>query len=415
MTATSSLRRSGWPPSCAGSARAELVPARRHPLVVGEVPASSGGARAPTVLLYGHVDVQPVGLDDDWSSPPFEPTVRDGWLYARGAGDDKGNLFLLLKALERLVHERRLPVNVLVVCDGEEECGGDSVSRFVEDDDRALAAAMFFDGPMPAHDLPAFKLATRGLVYLRVGVRTGDRDVHSGMYGGAALNAVDAMLTALAAVRGVPPELRAGTLEPSAAELEDWALLPPGEAVLADGGVRPSDGAAARQFYERTLGATALDLNGIRAGEAGSIKTIVPASCEATLSVRLAAGQEPDAVADACTRLLRDAAPAGAELDVAVLAAVPPSFTDPASPALRLALAAFERALGRRPALSRSGGTVPIRTALSARGIPTIHTGFDSPAGNAHGPDERLYVPYVGVGVEAAVETLLAFGQLAPG
>ena len=149
-----------------------LVPAGRHPLVVGEVPASSG-ARAPTVLLYGHVDVQPVGLDDAWSSPPFEPTVRDDWLYARGAGDDKGNLFLLLKALERLAHERRLAVNVLVVCDGEEECGGDSVSRFVEDGDRALAAAMFFDGPMPAHDLPAFKLATRGLVYLRVGRATG--------------------------------------------------------------------------------------------------------------------------------------------------------------------------------------------------------------------------------------------------
>jgi acetylornithine deacetylase/succinyl-diaminopimelate desuccinylase-like protein len=203
------------------------------------------------------------------------------------------------------------------------------------------------------------------------------------------------MLTALAAARGVPPELRAGTLSrPPPAQ--DWALLPSGEAVLADGGVRPSDGAAARQFYERRS-ERRLDLNGSVSGEAGSIKTIVPASCEPR-SLRLAAGQA-DAVADACIACSATPAPAGAG-STGGARSRSAQLHRPGVAGASLALAAFQRVLGRRPALSRSGGTfVPILTALSARGIPTIHTGFDSPDGNAHAPNERLYVPYVGVGV----------------
>ena len=191
---------------------ASLVDTDQQPLAVGEIPASAGGSEAPTVLLYGHFDVQPADPLELWESPPFEPVVRDGWIFGRGAVDDKGNAYLLLKAAQQLASEGRLPVNVRIAFDGEEEIGGDSIVDFLAQDERGADACLIFDGGMAAVDVPAFELGVRGMLYVHVRLRTGDRDLHSGVFGGAALNAVHALMQTLEAVVAVPDELRRGVI-----------------------------------------------------------------------------------------------------------------------------------------------------------------------------------------------------------
>jgi acetylornithine deacetylase/succinyl-diaminopimelate desuccinylase-like protein len=225
-----------------------LVETGGHPLAVGELAASRDAAAAPTVLLYGHFDVQPPGERSLWSSDPFEPEVRDGWLYARGAADDKGQLYALLKAATQLASEGALPVNVRVACDGEEETGGHSIVDFLARDERGADACVIFDSNMVEPDVPAFCLGTRGLVYFHARVRTGEKDLHSGVFGGAALNAVNVLVGCLAGLLGTPEPLRAGTADPADAELESWGHLPPGDRVLAGEGARPADAGAGAQF-----------------------------------------------------------------------------------------------------------------------------------------------------------------------
>src|SRR5712691_93553 len=296
---------------------AEVVDWHGSPLAVGELRASTNAESAPTVLVYGHFDVQPPDPLEEWGSPPFEPDVRDGWLYARGVADDKGQLYLLLKAAAGLASEGVLPVNVRFACDGEEEVGGHSIIDFLADDGRHADACVIFDADMPERDKPAFYVATRGIVYMHARVRTGERDLHSGMYGGAALNATHALMQALSGVQArdgrLPDPLRAGLVPPTAEELAGWRSLIPGADVLSDQGARPSDGAAAEDFYLRTWAEPSLDVNGLAGGSPFLQKTVIPALAEANLSIRLVAGQEPDEIFATVERLLREAAPAGAD------------------------------------------------------------------------------------------------------
>src|SRR5919108_6430205 len=209
----------------AAGGEAEIVQTETSLLVIGELRASNGADGAPTVLLYGHFDVQPPAPLDLWESEPFEPEIRDGFIYARGAVDDKGNAFLLLKAAERLAREGALPVNVRVAFDGEEETGGHSIVDFLAEDERGADACLIFDSGMPREDVPAFDLGTRGLIYYHVRLRTGERDLHSGVFGGAALNAVHALMQALQAVVSTPEELRVGVIAPTEEEMGSWAEL----------------------------------------------------------------------------------------------------------------------------------------------------------------------------------------------
>jgi acetylornithine deacetylase/succinyl-diaminopimelate desuccinylase-like protein len=392
---------------------AKLVPTSGgRPLVVGELPASVDAATAPTVLVYGHVDVQPAGDLALWDSDPFEPTVRDGWLYARGSADDKGNLFMQLEAAAQLARHRALPVNVRVVCDAEEEVGGDSIVAFLEADARGADACTIFDGAMARVDVPVFNIGVRGLVYYHLTLRSGERDMHSGVFGGAALNAAHAIADVLRAVTAMPEELRAGAVPPTEAELASWDELDPGAEVLAVQGASPCDASAAREFYRRTFALPAVDVHGISVGEPFLTKTVLPVEASANVSIRLAAGQRAGEVAAAFERLLRDATPPGAVLDLERRSASDAALVPPDTPALALASDAFERALGRRPLLVRSGGTLPIVPALAAKGIPTILTGFDVPEGNVHAPNERLLVRYLGAGIAAARELLTALAEL---
>jgi len=390
----------------------ELVETEAFPLAIGEVPASSGAADAPTVLLYGHFDVQPPAPLDAWESPPFEPEIRDGWIYARGAADDKGNSFLLLKATELLAREGRLPVNVRIAFDGEEETGGQSIVDYIAADEREADACIIFDMEMPKAGTPAFCLATRGLVYFHVTLRTGARDLHSGLYGGAALNAIHALMRTLEAVVAVPDVLRAGAAPPAAEEVAAWRELAPGASVMAAQGARPLDPSAAEEFYLRTYARAAVDVNGIHGGSPELQKTVLPVEAHANVSIRLAPGQDADEIAAAFEGILREAAPEGAELAVERWAANSPGLVSPDARAVKLAQDAFERALGPRPLLIRSGGTLPVVPALAARGIPTIISGFDLPEGNVHSPNERFLVRHLALGVAAARETLVAFGAL---
>ena len=236
------------------------------------------------------------------------------------------------------------------------------------------------------------------------------------MYGGAALNAAHALirtLDGLIAHDGTLAEaLRVGTAAPTDEELDGWTQLPAGADELAEQGARPKDAAAAEDFYRRTFAEPAIDVNGIATGSPMLQKTVLPVEAVANVSIRLAPGQKVEEVAPVVERLLRESAPAGADVEIELWSSAPPGLVPPDSKVVQLGLDAFERALGRRPALVRSGGTLPIVPALSDKGIPTVITGFGLPDSQIHSPNERLVAEYVPAGIRAARELLLAFAQL---
>jgi acetylornithine deacetylase/succinyl-diaminopimelate desuccinylase-like protein len=386
------------------------------PLVIGEIRASSGAADAPTVLLYGHFDVQPPAPLELWDSPPFDLTVNGEWLVARGIADDKGQLWCMLKAAQLLAEAGDLPVNLRICSDGEEEIGGHSIVDFLAEDERGADAAVIFDSGMTRRGIPEFSIATRGLAYFHVRVRTGGRDLHSGLYGGAALNATHALIQTLSAVMPrdgrLPEPLRTGVVPPTEEELADWAALVPGDALLTDQGARPADPNAAREFYLRTWAEPAIDVNGVEGGSPQLQKTVLPVMAEANVSIRLAPGQDPEIVAPEVERLLRAAAPAGADVEIERWSDARPGLIPPDSAAVRLAQDAFEQVFERRPLLVRSGGTLPIVPALADKGIPTIITGIALIESNVHSPNERVLVEYMPKGVDAARACYRAFAAL---
>jgi acetylornithine deacetylase/succinyl-diaminopimelate desuccinylase-like protein len=394
----------------------ELIDWHGHPLAIGELRASREPDSAPTVLCYGHFDVQPPDPLELWESPPFEPEIRGEHLYARGVADDKGQLYLLLAGARELAQAGQLAVNVRFACDGEEETGGHSIVEFLEGDERGADVAVIFDSGMIRRGRPAFNIATRGLVYFHVTMRTGEKDLHSGLCGGAALNAGHALirtLDALIAVDGRLAEpLRKGIQPPAPEELDSWRSLPAGAEELTELGAQPMDAHAADDYYVRTLAEPALDVNGIESGSPYLEKTVLPVTAAANVSIRLAPGQDPEEIAAEFHRLIREAAPDGAELEVQALSSAPPGMVPPDARAVQLGLGAFERTLGVRPALIRSGGTLPIVPALAAKGIPTIITGFSLPDANIHSPNERLLVEYVPLGTATARAMFEEFASL---
>ncbi|HEY2218787.1 MAG TPA: M20/M25/M40 family metallo-hydrolase [Gaiellaceae bacterium] len=386
---------------------ATLVDWQGQPLAVGEIRASTPNA-APTILCYGHFDVQPPDPLELWDSEPFEPEVRDGYLYCRGAADDKGQLYMLLAAARELALAGELPVNVRFTCDGEEETGGHSIVDYLAADNRGADAAIIFDGGMIRRDVPAINVATRGLVYFHVTLRSGERDLHSGLFGGAALNAAHALVHTLEPLlardgRLVEP-LRMGLAPPTEEELAGWRELPPGRAELEAAGARPSDPRAADELYLRTFAEPSLEINGIESGSPRLQKTVLPVVAHANVSIRLAPGQDPEVIAPTLERLLHEGAPEGAELEVERWSSSPPGLVPPDAPAIKLCQNAFERVVGRRPALIRSGGTIPIVPALAAKGIPAVVTGFSLPDAQIHSPNERLVADYVPLGIATARE-----------
>jgi len=385
-----------------------------NPLVVGELPAADAGA--PTVLIYGHYDVQGPGPPELWSSPAFEPTVRNGRIYGRGAADDKGNFLPLLHVACAMARAGELPVNVRVLIEGEEEAGGAAVTSWVRADSRGADAAIVFDSGMPDPDTPAITVGLRGVVMLHLKLRTGARNLHSGIYGGSVLNALNVLAAMLAEVLPaadgrVREELRAGISPPSPAEVQSWQRLPPGEQALAEVGATPAYPGAGAEYYMRNGADAALDVNEIRGGEP---RTVVPAEAHASLSLRLAPGQDPVRMQEVLEALLRRALPEGAELEVSSHLAAPALF-EPQEPALVLGAEALEQACGVTPVFARSGGSIPIVAEMAARGYPVIVSGFGLPEDRIHAPDESYALASLTWGEAAAIELYRALAGLQPG
>ena len=326
-------------------------------------------------------------------------------LYARGASDDKCNSLPLLHVACWMARAGELPVNVRVLIEGEEEAGGEAVSKWLRGDDRGADAAIVFDSAMADAETPAVTVGLRGMVAAEVTVRTAVRNLHSGLYGGSALNALHVLHAVLACVLPdrdghVPEPLRAGVREPAPAERASWERLVPGAQVLAEAGGRPVSPSAAAEFYERTGARPALDVNFVGGGER---RTIVPPVAEAAVTLRLAPGQDPAAMCAELERLLRAGLPGGAELELTFHTAAPALF-DVDEPALRLAGHALARACGVEPVFVRSGGSIPIVAELGERGFPVIVSGFALADDAIHAPNESFALRSLEWGAAAAAE-----------
>jgi acetylornithine deacetylase/succinyl-diaminopimelate desuccinylase-like protein len=392
---------------------AEVVPTAGNPLAVGELRAAREDA--PTVLVYGHYDVQDPGPLDHWTTAPFDPSVRGGRLYARGAADDKGNFLPLLHVACAMAREGGLPVNVRVLVEGEEEAGGEGVAAWLRDDRRGADCALVFDSDMVDERTPALTLGLRGTVHAEVSVRTAQRDLHSGLYGGSVLNAVHVLHRLLAQVLPEADgrlrlELRAGIEAPSEEELAAWRALRPGDEALAEVGGRPLHPGAGAEYYERNWADASLDVNAVRGGER---RTIVPARAEASLTMRTAPGQDSEAMGRLLEDLMRGAAPPGADVDIRLHTSQPALFAAD-EPVIRLAVQALERATGMRTALTRVGGSIPIVAAFAERGIPTVVSGFSLAADAIHAPDESYRLESLALGERSARELFTAMAELAP-
>jgi acetylornithine deacetylase/succinyl-diaminopimelate desuccinylase-like protein len=401
-----------------GRGTAEIVPWGTRPLVIGEIAASASPDSAPTILTYAHFDVQPPDPLELWESPPFELTRRDGKLYARGVADDKGNMFALVEAARQLSEEGALPVNVRFAFDGEEEVGGDSIVHWLEQDEGRADAALILDGAMSSREQPIFYVGVRGMLYLHLRVRTGTTDMHSGMFGAAALNAAHALMRALASVLPredgrLPDELRQGATPPTAEELGAWAQLPAGAEQLSHYGATPIAAGAGDDFYLRTFADTSLDVNGFASGSPDLVKTVLPVEARANVSLRLAPGQDPETIRGVFERLVREALPEGAELEITVKNKARPALTPTDAKAIMLAGDAFESVVGARPLLVRTGGTLPIYAALVDRGLPTLATGFGIESEcNVHAPNENVPEDAIDLGVATLRDVLTRLGAL---
>jgi acetylornithine deacetylase/succinyl-diaminopimelate desuccinylase-like protein len=374
-----------------------------NPLAVGDLKASNGDA--PTVLIYGHYDVQSVGDESAWTTPPFEPDIRDGRIYARGAADDKGNFLPLLYVACELAREDKLPVNVRVLVEGEEEAGSEAVAKWIAADERGADCALVFDSGMADERTPAVTVGLRGMVMVDIGVRTGTRDLHSGIYGGSVLNALHVLHGMIATVIPGPDgrvreELRAGIEPPAPAELESWQRLKPGDEVIGEVGGRPVSPDAGREYYLRNGADASLEVNQISGGEP---RTVVPATAKGTLSLRLAPRQDPAEIRDVMEELLRSAVPDGAEVSFDWHTAQP-ALSDAESPPVKLAAEALGKACGVPAALLRSGGSIPAVAELMNHGIPTVVSGFGLPEDAFHAPDESFSLRSLELGERSAHE-----------
>jgi acetylornithine deacetylase/succinyl-diaminopimelate desuccinylase-like protein len=393
----------------------ELIPTAGNPIVHGRLEASTG--EAPTVVIYGHYDVQSPDPVDAWDSPPFEPEIRDGRIYGRGASDDKGNFYPLLYVACALRKVGELPLNVRVVMEGEEEIGSLHIPEWIEKDTEPADCVVIFDSTMVDERTAAITTAARGMMTISVDVTTAVRDLHSGLYGGSVLNATHVLNQVLAAVLPGPDgilrdELRAGVVDPTPTEIETWTALPAGVDVISSVGGRPLIPASGARYYRQNGAEPAIDVNGIAGGDAIQKRTIVPAKANAKLSMRLAPGQSAQRMSAVVEELMRDAAPAGADVAIEFTGLSDPAMFDPESRALQLAAGALERACDKAPALVRIGGTIGVLPPFAHKNIPVVLTGFALPDDAFHAPNESYRVESLELGVKAAHELYAALATL---
>ena len=392
----------------AGMENVEIIATAKHPLVYADWMHAPG---KPTVLCYGHYDVQPADPLELWVTPPFEPTERNGNLYARGAVDDKGQMYMHIKAIETLrAVNGTLPVNVKFLVEGEEEVGGASIAKYVAEHADKLRAdvALVSDTAMYAEGMPTLCIGLRGLVYMEVEASGPARDLHSGLYGGAAPNAVYGLIELLAKAKDENGALRVTGIyddveEPAPAEQESWKRLPFSEQEFLEKEVGATEltGEPSRSVLERVWSRPTLEVHGIGGGfTAAGAKTVIPATATAKVSIRLVPRQDPEKVIAAFKEWVARNTPRGIRTEVRVLSASPGLVVNPEHPAIEIAARAFGDVFGRQAVFIRSGGSIPIVGDFANHlGIPTILMGFGLPDDGLHSPNEKYKVEnyYLGI------------------
>jgi acetylornithine deacetylase/succinyl-diaminopimelate desuccinylase-like protein len=396
----------------AGFTKAEVMPTVGHPIVYAEWLAA--GPRAPTLLIYGHYDVQPPDPLDEWATPPFEPTVVGDDLCARGASDDKGQLYAHVKAAEAFKATRDAPpVNVKCIVEGEEEIGSPSLAPFIRDHAELLAAdvAVISDSHILDAHTPAIAYALRGLVYVEVAVTGPDHDLHSGVYGGAVLNPVNALCRMIArlqdedghiAIPGFYDRVRALDAE----ERAELAKIPfDRQAWLEEAGVETDWGEAEYTIVERTTARPTLDVNGIWGGYTGSgSKTVLPGQARAKISMRLVPDQDPARIKRLIRDYLAEIAPPQVSVEVRDLHSGDGAIVRRDSPAMRAAFQAYAEAFGNEPIFIREGGSIPVvATFQQVLGIETILMGFGLPDDRLHSPNEKFHLPNFYKGIATVI------------
>jgi len=383
---------------------AEVVQTEVNPLVAGELHAIDPAA--PTVMIYGHYDVQSADPIDAWESPPFEPEVRNGRLYGRGTADDKGNFYPLLYVACELAERNELPVNVRVLIDGEEEVGGDSATKWVLNDERGADCAVIFDSEMLDDKTPAICLGVRGIIAAKLHVKTARVNMHSGLYGGSVLNALHVLHRMLAQVMPGPDgllrdELRKGIVPPAPEEIESWKKLPDPSALFEEAGGRPIHGRSAETYYAQNWADASLDVAGIDGGDAHQLRTIIPAEAWAHFNVRLAPTQDFDEMRAMVEELIMSAAPPNADVEFSAHGENGAVF-DANDPAVRLSADAMTEACGTEPALIRSGGSIAALAGFAKRGIPAVLSGFTLTEDALHAPNESYRLESLELGERSA-------------
>jgi acetylornithine deacetylase/succinyl-diaminopimelate desuccinylase-like protein len=397
----------------AGLDNVEVIPTGKHPLVYADWLHAPG---KPTVLCYGHYDVQPPDPLDLWKSPPFEPSIRDGNIYARGACDDKGQMYMHIKAVEalRAVHHGKLPVNVKFLIEGEEEVGGESIAKYVPKHRDRLKAdvALVSDTELFADGVPTLCIGLRGLVYLEVEATGPARDLHSGMYGGAAPNAVYGLIELLSKAKDADgriqiPGIYEGIVPPDPAEIESWKHLPFSDEQFLKEEVGSTEltGEPDQSVLARVWARPTFEVHGIAGGfTAAGAKTVIPAKATAKVSMRLVPKQDPQRVLTAFKQWVKETTPRGIQTQVRVLSAGPAISVNPNHPAIHIAAKAFSDILGKPTVFIRSGGSIPIAGEFATHlGIPTILMGFGLPDDGLHSPNEKYRISnyYQGIGTIA--------------
>jgi acetylornithine deacetylase/succinyl-diaminopimelate desuccinylase-like protein len=390
--------------------RVEVWPTEGHPAVFAEWVRAPG---KPTLLVYGHHDVQPVDPLSEWISPPFEPAVRDGRLWGRGVVDDKGQVYIHVKAIESFIKTTgTLPINLKMIVEGEEEIGSEHLDSLMRDHATDLAAdfVCVSDTAMFGRGLPSLCVGLRGLVYLEVFVEGPGLDLHSGTFGGGVLNPIHALARMIAGLhdddgRVTVPGFYDAVLPMSAVERREIAALPFDEAGwLRSTGAPATWGEKGYSTLERVWARPTLDCCGISGGFQGQgAKTIIPARAEAKLSCRLVPHQEPDDIARRVTAHLERVAPRGVRVRVKTLHGARPYLAPTDHPVYEVAKRAFSKAFGRPTVFMREGGSIPfVRTIADATGKPCLLMGFGQPDENAHAPNEWLDLDNYHLGIKSA-------------
>src|SRR3954454_5313779 len=406
----------------AGMTDAELIEGQgdSNPLVYAEWLGAPGKS---TVLFYGHYAVHPPDPLDEWKPPPFEPEVRGGNIYARGACDDKGQVYIQIKAVEGLLKTTgRLPVNVKFLLEGEEETGGEHIEAYVKTKPPRLKAdaALVCDTEMFAPDLPTICVGLRGMVYYELLVEGANHDLHSGVYGGAAPNpmqAIGEIITALKDRNGhiLIPGFYDRVVPPSDKERAAWKSLPFDEKEYTENemGARELVGEPGVPLFERVWARPTLEVHGIRGGFTGEgAKTVIPARAVAKISTRLVGDQRVDESIAQFTAAVKSATPRGVTAEVKVLHSGAPSLTNPDNPFIRAAADALQQTWGKETVYIRSGGSIPIVGVFDRYlGIPSVMMGFGLPDDNLHAPNEKFHLPNFYRGIETVARYLEILGE----